>query len=224
MSLTKIAGLILLVYFAYSYVTDRFLPDVESLRTENPTHTSYMGEKTRRVQQIWVPLEQISQHVRRAVIISEDGRFYQHHGIDFHELKESIRRNLNDQAFSRGFSTISMQLARNLYLTPEKSMDRKFKEILIALWLERHLSKHRIFELYLNLIEWGRGIYGIEAAAQHYFQKSASELSPREATFLAAIIPSPQRFGQWPPTPYIEERMTSILNRMQERWNDGDGL
>jgi monofunctional biosynthetic peptidoglycan transglycosylase len=179
-----------------------------------------MGDKHRPVKQIWIPLSQISQNLRQAVIVSEDGAFYQHHGIDFHELKESLKKNAREFSFARGFSTISMQLARNLYLSPQKSITRKLKEIIIALWIEYKLPKDRILEIYLNVIEWGRGIYGVEAAARHYFSKSSSSLSLREVAFLAAIIPSPQRLGRWPPGPYVQTRMDIILTRIDARWGN----
>ncbi len=210
----------LLLFLVVSTSLKSWLPDTQALKYTNPKHTTYMGDKRRRVDQRWVPLSAISKDLQRAVIISEDGRFYQHFGIDIFELKESIKRNARDRSFSRGFSTITMQLARNLYLTPTKDVSRKFKEIIIALKLEHELSKPRILELYLNVIEWGRGIYGIEAAAQHYFKKSAAELNSGEAAFLAAIIPSPQRYGKIPPGPYIQKRIEILQKRMIQRWGN----
>ncbi len=214
----KFGALFLACFFFLSHVIGTFLPDVAALRTTNPKHTAFMGDKSRRVQQNWVPLSQIPRNLRQAVIVSEDGRFYQHYGIDFFEFKESLKKNIDERGFARGFSTITMQLARNLYLSPQKSLTRKIKEIVIALWMEQKLSKDRIFEIYLNVIEWGRGIYGAEAASRHYFGKSVHSLSSREAAFLAAIIPGPQRLGRWPPGPYIESRISTILKRMESRW------
>ncbi len=220
MKLIKLGALLLLIFFLFSHFVGNYLPDIRSLRTQNPKHTAYMGDESRRVTQHWVPLNRISRNLRQAVLVSEDGAFYQHHGIDIHEFIESIKKNVEKRSFNRGFSTISMQLARNLYLKPNKSIARKLKELMIAFAIEKELSKDRIFELYLNVIEWGRGIYGAEAAARHYFGKSASQLTAWEAGFLAAIIPSPQRFGKIPPGPYISNRVDVILNRVHARWGE----
>lgn len=219
-TLFKLAALGLLGYLLFAYFVGGLTPNIKTLRTQNPERTAFMGDKSRRVQQYWIPLSEVSLNLQRAVIVAEDGRFYQHMGIDLYELKESIKTNLVNRSFSRGFSTITMQLARNLYLSPKKQMLRKIKEILIALWIERKLTKDRILEIYLNVIEWGRGIYGIEAAAHHYFSKSADSLSQYEAGFLAAIIPSPQRLGHMPPSSYINQRIEVILLRMNARWKD----
>jgi monofunctional biosynthetic peptidoglycan transglycosylase len=216
----KIAALLILLFLLYGHFVRPYYRNIQSLRHRNPTHTAYMGEPTRTVKQDWVSLESISKNLVRAVVVAEDGRFFQHWGIDFFEFKESLKKNAKNMAFSRGFSTITMQLARNLYLSPEKNISRKAKEIVIALLLEYELSKDRILELYLNLIEWGRGIYGIEAASHYYFKKSASQLNPGEAAFLAAIIPSPQRLGRLPPSPYVEQRVNSIMERVKIRWQE----
>lgn len=218
LKILKLGALFLAAFFFLSHLIGTFLPNVTALKNTNPSRTAFMGDKSRKVKQHWVSLARISRNLRQAVIVSEDGSFYQHHGIDFHEFKESIKKNVYKRSFARGFSTITMQLARNLYLSPQKSITRKMKEIVIAYWMERELSKDRILEIYLNVIEWGRGIYGAEAAARHYFGKSVSSLSSREAAFLAAIIPGPQRLGRWPPGPYIESRIGKILKRMNTRW------
>ena len=216
--LIKLGALGLLIYLVIFHYWGDSITNVRSLRHHNPTRTAFMGDARRPVQQTWVSLSQMPRHLKQAVLIAEDGTFYQHWGIDFHEFKASLQKNIENRSFKRGFSTITMQLARNLYLTPNKDLTRKFKEILISFYMEWTLSKDRIFELYLNLIELGRGIYGVEAASQYYFSKSVAALSEREAVFLAAIIPSPQRLGRWPPTEYIEARMQVILQRMETRW------
>ena len=131
--------------------------------------------------------------MKKAVLISEDAAFFSHKGVDVNELKAALKRDWETLSFSRGGSTITMQLAKNLYLTPSKNPLRKVKEIVIAHQLERALSKRRIFEIYLNVVEWGRNIYGIEAAARHYFGKSAGALESLEAATLAALLPSPLR-------------------------------
>ncbi len=183
----------------YFYVT---LPDVAQLKQRNPKSTALMelrDEEYKRKniraarQQIWVSYGAISEHVKKAVLVSEDAAFFSHKGVDINELKAALKRDWETLSFSRGGSTITMQLAKNLYLTPSKSQLRKAKEIVIAHQLERALSKQRIFEIYLNVVEWGRNIYGIEAAARHYFGKSAGALEPLEGATLAALLPSPLR-------------------------------
>lgn len=197
-------------------------PSLSKLRTENPESTSMIdtrlaeaqarGEQPKRVQ-IWVPLEKISPALQRAVLAGEDTHFATHHGFDFDAIqkawddakketeKEAQKDGDNDPGwlpdmsnFSRGGSTISQQLVKNLYLSSERSFIRKGREAVITYFLEKELSKKRILELYLNVIEWGDGVYGAEAAAQKYFKgKHAADLTTDEAAFLAAIIPSPLR-------------------------------
>lgn len=183
----------------YIYVT---LPDVAQLKQRNPKSTAMMElrdeeykKKNIRAarQQIWVPYGAISEHLKKAVLVSEDAAFFSHKGVDVNELKAALKRDWETLSFSRGGSTITMQLAKNLYLTPSKNPLRKAKEIVIAHQLERALSKQRIFEIYLNVVEWGRNIYGIEASSRHYFGKSAGALEPLEAATLAALLPSPLR-------------------------------
>lgn len=146
--------------------------------------------------QVWVSYDEISEDLKRAILISEDAAFFNHQGIDINELKAAIRTVWDTLSFRRGGSTITMQLARNLYLSPAKNPLRKLKEILIARQLEQSLSKRRIFELYLNVVEFGRNLYGAEAAARFYFGKSAADLDPLEASTLAALLPSPRSSKQ----------------------------
>lgn len=184
------------------------------LRSHNPTSTSLMESRTQesrrngresRREQTWMPIEGISAHLQRAVIASEDPNFTRHGGFDYQAIQkawEQEQRAARDEAmregddgvtdFKRGGSTISQQLAKNLFLSSERSVARKTREAVITFFLERSLSKRRILELYLNVIEWGDGVYGAESASQHYFQKSAAALSPEEAAFLAAMIPNPR--------------------------------
>lgn len=146
--------------------------------------------------QVWVSYDEISEDLKRAILISEDAAFFNHQGIDINELKAAIRTVWDTLSFRRGGSTITMQLARNLYLSPAKNPLRKLREILIARQLEQSLSKRRIFELYLNVVEFGRNLYGAEAAARFYFGKSAADLDPLEASTLAALLPSPRSSKQ----------------------------
>jgi monofunctional biosynthetic peptidoglycan transglycosylase len=201
--------LALLLFFYLS-----FMVHVSALQKMNPHRTALMEDRGGKIVQTWVPLSRISRSLRNAVIVSEDGNFYNHNGIDFFEMRESFKKNLQKGKYARGFSTITMQLAKNLYLSRQKTVTRKGLEILIAWEMERKLSKERILEIYLNVVEWGRGIYGAEAASRHYFKKSAADLSADEAAFLAAILPSPLKWGQWPPGPYVARRKSAILARM----------
>ena len=134
----------------------------------------------------------VSEHLKKAILISEDAAFFSHKGIDVNELKAALKKDWETLSFSRGGSTITMQLAKNLYLNPSKNPLRKLKEVVIARQLEENLSKRRILEIYLNVVEWGRNIYGAEAAARFYFGKSAAALDPLESATLAALLPSPR--------------------------------
>ena len=162
------------------------------LRDREYKATGVRGER----RQVWVSYDEISEDLKRAILISEDAAFFNHQGIDINELKAAIRTVWDTLSFRRGGSTITMQLARNLYLSPAKNPLRKLKEILIARQLEQSLSKRRIFELYLNVVEFGRNLYGAEAAARFYFGKSAADLDPLEASTLAALLPSPRSSKQ----------------------------
>ncbi len=192
---------------------------VALLRSGNPGSTSLIntridearnhGQEPRR-QQVWMPLDRISPNLQRAVIAGEDTNFTTHHGFDYQAIqkawdqaqreaaREAKKEGENDDwlpnlpDFKRGASTISQQLAKNLYLSSERSFLRKGQEAVLTVFLERLLTKRRILELYLNVIEWGDGIYGAEAAAQHYFHKPAASLSAGEAAYLSAMIPNPR--------------------------------
>ena len=190
---TAIVGAVF--YFYY------ILPTVSVLKQRNPKATALMelrdeeyrskGIRAPR-QQIWVPYGAISENLKKAILINEDAGFFSHKGVDLDELKAALKKDWETLSFSRGGSTITMQLAKNLYLNPSKNPLRKIKEIVIAWQLEQALSKRRIFEIYLNIVEWGRNVYGAEAAARFYFGKSAATLDPLEAATLAALVPSPR--------------------------------
>ena len=205
---------------AYAYLT---MPDVRVLRTVNPPTTAFIeirnreaesaGKKPRRVQ-TWVSYERISSNLKRAVLVTEDAAFFQHEGIDFDELEKSIELNWKKGQFLRGGSTITQQLAKNLYLSPSKNPIRKFREFLIARRLEAELSKRRIFEIYLNVIEWGDGVYGAEAAARLYYRVPASALGPEQAAMLASMIFNPRKYNPASPTPFLQKRQRLILSRM----------
>jgi monofunctional biosynthetic peptidoglycan transglycosylase len=178
--------------------------EVRGLAKQNPGRTSVMRQRedearragrTLRSQQSWVPIGRISRHLVHAVLASEDQKFFGHEGVDWDAIKESVEANRAERRFARGGSTITQQLAKNLFFTTHKSLVRKARELLVARWLEEDLSKRRILELYLNVIEWGPGIYGCQAAAQRYYGKACADLSPAEAAGLAAMIPNPRRIN-----------------------------
>ncbi len=206
----------------YAYFS---LPSVSiiDLKTENPALTALMiqraevAEGSFQIRQTWVPLSGVSQHLINAVIVAEDGTFFEHGGIDWYEVRESVERNLEEERVVRGSSTITMQLAKNLYLSTSRDPLRKFKEMIIALRMERELSKRRILEIYLNVIEWGDGIFGVEAASRLYFGKSAGNLTREEAARMAAVIPSPLRHKPNTNSRYVMRRTDIILNRMDAR-------
>ena len=147
------------------------------------------------VAQSWVPLSRVSRHLIHAVLSSEDQNFFGHEGVDWKAIEESIEKNVEKGRFARGGSTITQQLAKNLYFGTRKTLGRKVRELVVTRWLEADLSKARILALYLNLIEWGDGVYGCEAAARHWYGKPASDLSASEAAGLAAMIPNPRRLN-----------------------------
>jgi monofunctional biosynthetic peptidoglycan transglycosylase len=205
---------------AYIYLT---LPDVRGLRTENPQTTAFMelrdrearaaGEQPRR-QQRWIPYARISPNLTRAVLVTEDSAFWDHDGVDYEQVKESIGLNLDRMEFVRGGSTITQQLAKNLYLSPSKNPVRKLRELIIARRLEAELSKRRILELYLNVIEWGDQVYGAEAAARRYFRKSASTVTAEESALLAGAIRNPRLLDPATPTARLRRLQHLILSRM----------
>ena len=211
------------VMFIYAAAVFVSLPDVRQLRAGNPKTTAFMelrarearsrGDQPRRVQQ-WVPYSRIAPNLVRAVLLTEDAKFWRHDGLDYEQIKESMEVNLERGEFVRGASTITQQLAKNLYLSPSKNPVRKMKELLIARRLEAELTKQRILELYLNVIEWGDGIYGAEAAARTYFGKSAASLSASEGALLAAAIANPRVMNPANPTARLRRRQAMVLRRM----------
>ena len=211
---------VLFVYGVYVFLT---LPDVRQLRTSNPKTTAFMelrarearkrGDQPRRVQQ-WVPYSRLSPSLVRAVLLTEDAKFWKHDGLDYEQIKESVEVNIERGEFARGASTITQQLAKNLYLSPSKNPVRKLRELLIARRLEAELTKQRILELYLNVIEWGDGVYGAEAAARTYFGKSAATLAPSEAALLAASIANPRVMNPAQVTARLRRRQSMVMRRM----------
>jgi len=218
----------LLVCAAYILIELLTIPwfAIHRLKTELPGETALMRQrkdeaedagKPLAVSQRWIPLSRLPAYATKAVVVAEDGTFYEHGGIDWFEVQASIRKNVRERRAARGASTITQQLAKNLYLSTSKTPMRKVKEIIITLLLEHELSKSRILEIYLNVIEFGRGVFGIEAAARTYFGKSASALTLDEAVRLAAVIPRPLRSRPDQDSRYVLRMKRIILARMAAR-------
>jgi monofunctional glycosyltransferase len=219
---------LLIVVLAVIFIELLTIPwfSVARLATENPAETALMRQRRKeadaekkpyQVKQNWIPLSRVPRQVVDAIIVAEDGTFFEHGGIDWFEVQESLERNLEEGRAARGASTITQQLAKNLYLSTSKDPVRKLKEVLITLLMERFLTKQRILELYVNIIEWGRGVFGIDAAARAYFGKPASALTLEEGTRLAAVIPSPLRHRPDTDSRYVLRRKAIVLNRMNAR-------
>ena len=196
---------------------------MRGLARTNPKKTAFMQLREResaqrgrgqRHYQIWMPYTRISPNLKRAVLVAEDDAFWQHQGIDMEQLKISIRNDIAKGQAIRGGSTITQQLAKNLYLSPSRDPVRKLRELIIARRMEAALSKGRIFEIYLNVIEWGDGIWGAEAAARSYFGTSASALSPDQAALLAGAIINPRLYSPGHPNARLLRRQRIILSRM----------
>jgi monofunctional biosynthetic peptidoglycan transglycosylase len=222
-SLLLITGACLAGLAFYGLAT---VPDVSRLRLTNPPTTALIQaravearEQSRSFapQQSWVPLSRISPSIQKAVIVAEDASFYSHWGFDWEGIRDAAVRNVEQGKLERGGSTITQQLAKNLYLSSDKTLLRKVNEAMITFALEYHLSKPRILEIYLNVVEWGQDVYGVEAAAQHHFGKSATDLTPEEAALLAAILPAPRQNDPLLITPYLSKRQEWILYWMAKQ-------
>ncbi|HGY54650.1 MAG TPA: monofunctional biosynthetic peptidoglycan transglycosylase [Caldithrix abyssi] len=189
--------LLFLLWLLMIYIS---LPDVSALVKKNPKTTALIQQRIQeakqqgkklRINQRWVRFKRIPKLLRQAVRVSEDASFYLHEGVDYTELKESFKKNWEKGEITRGGSTITQQLAKNLYLSTERSYLRKIKEYFIAKRLEATLSKYRIFHLYLNIIELGPGVFGVQAASRYYFGKNVEDLTLGEMVRIAAVIPKP---------------------------------
>ena len=201
-------------------------PDVGALATQNPGKSSFMEYREReaalagkrlQLNQRFVPLGRISDKLQRAVLAAEDDRFYEHDGFDLDEIRDAVEDHLRTGKKMRGASTVSQQLAKNLWLTPDRSLVRKLREAIYTWVLERRIGKARILELYLNYAEWGRGVFGAEAAARHYFGVSASALDHHQAALLAAALPNPLQRDPAHPSSSHARRARRILARIGGR-------
>jgi monofunctional biosynthetic peptidoglycan transglycosylase len=221
----KIFGVaILLIILTAGFYFYLGLPEVNKLKANNPRTTALMlqryreakkADETFRIRQQWIDFEAIPELLRETIRITEDASFYQHKGLDFEELKEALKKNWKKKEYVRGASTITQQLAKNLYLSTEKSVIRKIKEYLIAIRLERNLSKDRIFTIYLNVIEWGPGIFGVEAASQNFFHKSVSQLKLEEIVRLTAVIPQPLKTNPTENSDWLKWKARWILDALR---------
>ncbi len=175
----------------------------------------------------WIGLDAISNQLIGAVISSEDTSFFGHSGVDFHELKESLKKDLKEKRWARGASTLTQQLVKNVYLSQEKTLWRKFREILWAWELDKKLSKSEILCFYLNMAQWGPGLYGIGQAAHHYFGADPSSLTARESAFLAMLLPAPEKyyvyFKKKELTAFSRKRIEQILKVMNKMGYLEDG-
>ena len=220
--------IIALIIAAMSAVIGLMLlyPDISRLKNDNPARTSFMEYRERewresgkniRIRQKWTPISRISPYLVKAVLIAEDDKFYQHEGFDYEAIQKAIETDIKRRKIKFGGSTISQQLAKNLYLTPSKNPLRKLREAVLTWRLERTLSKKRILEIYLNVAEWGEGIFGIGAASSHYFGKSPAALTPEEAARLASALPNPRRYNPAGTSGYIVKRSRAIYSIMVRR-------
>jgi monofunctional biosynthetic peptidoglycan transglycosylase len=225
----RITGIVLVLAVAGGLIFWLTLPDVTWLIKKNPTETAMMGlrsaqikQKGQRARRSWkrVPLSRISPYLIQAVLIAEDDKFFAHEGFDWESMRKALDANINKKRVLRGGSTITQQLAKNLFLSSEQSLWRKLREAAIAWKLESELSKKRILELYLNVIDWGTGVYGAEAAARSYFGCPASALSLAQAIRLASILPNPHRFSALrTDNSRMNRKRRIIASRMlQRRW------
>lgn len=209
------------------YIGSSFVyPDVSRLAKVTPKKSAMMkyrehqyarkGKKIR-LRQTWVPFSRISPYMAKAVLIAEDDKFWGHEGFDFEGMEKALEKDIKKGKFKAGGSTISQQLAKNLFLSPSRNPIRKIKEAILTWRMERALKKRRILELYLNFAEWGNGVFGIEAAARHYYGIPASAISAEQAARLASVLPNPHRYSPVKPSRYVRNRSRVIYNIMVRR-------
>ncbi len=214
-----IAALPPLLYFL-------LMPDLSKLNKENPKKTALIEYREKaskekgkpyKMNQQWVPLSKISSYLVKAVLIAEDDKFWKHEGFDYEAIQKAIEKDLKAKKYKVGASTITQQLVKNLYLSPEKSLIRKISEALITWRMEKVLPKKRILELYLNVVEWGEGIIGVEAASRYYYGKPSSQLTPQEAARLASVLPNPRKYNPVGDQRYVINRSNLIYSIMIQR-------
>ncbi len=200
-------------FYAHIVYWTRYPPSTTAFM-ERSLETLQAKDPQAQLEHKWVPYERISIHLKRAVVAAEDARFLDHEGFDWAAIQKAIEKNEKKGRVVAGASTISQQLAKNLFLSGERSWLRKGQEAIITWMLEDTLSKQRILELYLNVAEWGDGVFGAEAAARHHFGVGAAALNAEQAAWLAVVLPSPRRYGRGRLTPYLSGRVNTVLARM----------
>ncbi|MGC8872260.1 MAG: monofunctional biosynthetic peptidoglycan transglycosylase [Caldimicrobium sp.] len=226
MRLIKISLFLLGLFFlGYVFVYPWLIP-IEHLKYENPKMTAMMKYRLKQweregkkitIRQTWVPMHRISPYLIKAVLIAEDDKFYKHSGFDYEAIEKALEKNLKAGKIKYGGSTISQQVAKNLFLSPSKNPIRKIQEAILTYRLEKTLSKKRILEIYLNIAEWGLGIFGIEEASRFYYHKPASALTPWEAARLAAVLPNPLKYNPLSDSPFVVKRSRLIYTIMKKR-------
>jgi monofunctional biosynthetic peptidoglycan transglycosylase len=223
----KWAAIIAILAVAADILVTFVYPDVSILKKHNPSTTAFMEYRKKQwaeeglhktIDQRWVKLKKVSPYLIKAVIIGEDDKFWKHEGFDFDAMKKALEKDIAEGKLKAGGSSISQQLAKNLYLSPSKNPIRKVKEAILTWRIEKSLSKKRIMELYVNIAEWGDGIFGIEAAARHHYGKRARALTAQEAVRLASVLPNPIVFDPRSTTSsYVRKRSRAIYRVMRRR-------
>ena len=215
--------ILLLAFVALTVLQFWFLVHIWYWATHNPQTTSFMRYRLEAIREDhpaaalrhrWVPYDRISNHLKRAAIAAEDAKFLTHRGFDWDGIRAAYEKNLREGEVVSGGSTITQQLAKNLFLTGERAWWRKAQEAAITVMIETIMTKRRILELYLNVVEWGEGVFGAEAAARYHFGVSASMLTAEQAARLAVMLPSPRQYGPGANTAYLQRRAAVILARM----------
>ena len=215
--------IILLALIVLTALQFWFLVHIWYWNSHNPESTAFMRARLEILQEDdpraklrhqWVPYQRISGHLKRAVVAAEDAKFADHGGFDWDGIQKAYEKNLREGEIVAGGSTITQQLAKNRFFSGERAWWRKAQEAVVAVMLETVMSKRRILEIYLNVIEWGDGVFGAEAAARYHYGTTAAALSPEQAARLAAVVPSPRRYGPGSNTAYLQRRTQTILARM----------
>ena len=226
MKLLRNAVLLILLFIVVDVGRYFFIPDIARLAHTNPGKTAFMEYREaewrsegrdKTIKQRWVPLKKVSPSLVKAVLVSEDNNFWHHEGFDFKAIEGAIEKNIEAGEFKFGASTISQQLAKNLYLSPSKNPLRKMKEAILTWRIEQTLSKRRILELYVNVAEWGDGIFGIDQAARNYYGVSASQLTASQSARLAASLPNPVLYKPTGSSRFVKVRAKHIYAIMLRR-------
>jgi monofunctional glycosyltransferase len=215
--------IILLALIALTALQFWFLVHIWYWNSHNPESTAFMRARLEilqeddpkaRLRHQWVPYQRISGHLKRAVVAAEDAKFVDHRGFDWEGIQKAYEKNLREGEIVAGGSTITQQLAKNLFFSGERAWWRKAQEAVVAVMLETVMSKRRILEIYLNVIEWGDGVFGAEAAARHYFGVSAAQLGPQQAARLASMVPNPRFYDRNRQAPWLDTKTRIIMGRM----------